>query len=81
MSFDPCNRSLNLGVHWDSNSQSGSLLGSVRVHSFTVSYTPGNMRFDSWTSLLACTLTSPCLDRKPKVRVMTFIHVSGLKSH
>jgi hypothetical protein len=28
-------------VHRDSNSQSGSSLGSVRVHSFTLSYTPG----------------------------------------
>jgi hypothetical protein len=28
-----------LGVHWDSISQSGNCLGSVKVHSFTLSYT------------------------------------------
>jgi len=57
------------GVHWDSNSQSGSSLGSVKVHSFIVSYTPGNMKCDSRASLLAHTLASPCLGCRPKVRV------------
>ncbi len=50
--------------------QIGSL-GSVRVHSFTLSYTPMNMKCDSQVSFLARTLTSPCLSRKPKARVMT----------
>jgi hypothetical protein len=36
----------NLGVHQDSISQSGNCLGSVNVHSLTLSYTPGSMRCD-----------------------------------
>jgi hypothetical protein len=36
------------GVHWDSNSQSGSSLRSVRIHSLTVSCTSENMKCDSW---------------------------------
>jgi hypothetical protein len=58
-------------VHRNSNSQNGSLLGSVRVHSFTLSFTPENMRCDSQASLLACNLVSPCFGREPKVRVVT----------
>jgi hypothetical protein len=51
--------------------QSESSFGSVKVHSFTLSYTPGNMKCDSWASFLACTLASPCLGREPKVRAAT----------
>jgi hypothetical protein len=37
MSFDPCNRALKIQKSfWDSNSQHGSSLGSVRVHSLTL---------------------------------------------
>ncbi len=56
----------NSGVHRDFNSQSGSSLGSVRVHSFTLSYTPESMRRDSLASLLAHNL---CLGCEPKARV------------
>jgi len=73
MGFDPCNCSLNLGIHRDSNSQSGSSLGSVRVHSVTFSCTPRSMKCDSLASLLACTFASPCLGHEPKVRVATFL--------
>jgi hypothetical protein len=52
-------------------SQSGSSLGGVRVHSFTLSYTPGSMRCDSRASLLARNLASPCLAREPKAKVAT----------
>jgi hypothetical protein len=31
------------------------------------------MRCDSWASLLAHTLTNPCLGREPKVRVATLM--------
>jgi hypothetical protein len=62
----------NLGVHRDSNSQSGSSLGSVRVHSLTLSYTLGSMKCDSRASLFARTFTSPCLGCEPKVKVATF---------
>ncbi len=42
------------------------------VHSFTFSYTFGNMKCDSWASFLARTFASPCLGHKPKVRVVTW---------
>jgi hypothetical protein len=52
------------GVHWDSNSQGGSSLGSVRVHSLTLFFTPR-------LPPLARNLVSPCLDREPKAKVTT----------
>jgi hypothetical protein len=61
----------NLRVHWDSNSQGGSSLESVKVHSLTLSYTLGNMWRDSRASLLTCNLASPYLGREPKARVVT----------
>ncbi len=51
MGFDPCNFLFeNLRVHQDSNPQSGSSLGSVKVHSLTLSYTLGSMKCDSQAS-------------------------------
>jgi len=67
----------DLGVHQVSNSPSGSPLGSVWVHSLTLSYTPGSMKCDSWASILAHTFVSPCLGRKPKARV-AIINVQGI---
>ncbi len=61
----------DLGIHRDSNSQNGSSLESVSVHSLTLSYTPGSMRCDSHDSFLDCTLASPCLGREPKAKVAT----------
>jgi hypothetical protein len=58
-------------VATDSNSQNGSSLGSVRVHSLTPFFTPKSMRCDSQISLLARNLASPCFSREPKVRVVT----------
>jgi hypothetical protein len=57
LNFDPYKTfSKNLGIHQDSNSQSGSSFGSVRVHSFTsptlqgaCGVTPG---LPSWTVTL-----------------------------
>jgi hypothetical protein len=43
----------------------------VSVHSFTLSYTLGNIKCDSQTFFLAHTLTSPYLGCKPKARVAT----------
>jgi len=43
----------------------------VEVHSLTLSHTPGNMKCDSRTSLLAHTFANPCLGCEPKVRVAT----------
>ncbi len=61
----------NLLIHQDSNSQSGSSLGSVKVHSLTLSYIPGSMKCDFWAPFLARTLANPCFGREPKVRVVT----------
>ncbi len=46
-------------------------LGSVWVHSFTLSYTPWNMKCDFQASLLARTFASTCLGRKLKTKVAT----------
>jgi hypothetical protein len=58
-------------VYRDSNSQRENSLGSVRVHSLTLSYTPKSMRCDSRASFLVRTLASPCLGCEPKARVAT----------
>ncbi len=50
---------------------SGSCLGSVKVHSLTFSYTPENMRCDSWASSWLATLQPFCLGHKPKAKVVT----------
>ncbi len=71
--------SKNLGVHWVSNSQNGSSLRSVRVHSLTLFCIPGSMKCDSQASFLAHNLTSLCLGREPKVRVVT-LKMGGVKS-
>ncbi len=71
MGFDPYNCSENSRVHWDSNSQSGSSLGSVDVHSLTLSHTPRNMKYESWASFLVRTFASPCFGREPRARVAT----------
>jgi hypothetical protein len=63
--------SKNLKVHRDSNSQSKNSLGNVKVHSLTLSYTLGSIKFDSWASLLAHTFVSHCLGLAPKAKVAT----------
>ncbi len=65
----------NLRIHRDSNSQSGSSLESVGVHSLTFSCTPKSMKCDSQASHLVRTFASLCLDYKPKVRVVTCCHL------
>jgi hypothetical protein len=73
MGFDPLQSLFkDLGLHWDSNSQSGNSLGSVKVHSLTLSYIPVKMKCDSRASLLAHTLASHYFGRKPKARVATY---------
>jgi hypothetical protein len=72
MSFDLLKLlSENSGIHWDSNSQSGSSLGSVKVHSFTLFYTLKKMKCDYRASFLAHTFTSLCIGHEPKARVPT----------
>jgi len=69
MNFGPYNCPLKI---WDSNFQSGSLLGSVGVHFLTLSYTPTTMKCDSQASLLARTFAIPYFGCEPKARVATF---------
>jgi hypothetical protein len=72
MGFDPCNCSLKIRKSIGTlNSQNGSSLGNVKVHSLTLSYTPGSMRCDSWAFLLAHTLARPFLCHEHKARVAT----------
>jgi hypothetical protein len=52
--------SKDLGLHWNSNSQNGSSLGSARVYSFTLFCTP---RLPSW----AATLQTPILVTNPRL--------------
>jgi len=53
------------------NSQSGSSLWSVEVHSFGLSHTPRSMKCDSWASLLVRSFVSPCFGHEPKVKATT----------
>jgi hypothetical protein len=44
MGFDPCNHALKIRESiWDSSSQHGNSLGSVRVHSLTLFALPGKI--------------------------------------
>jgi hypothetical protein len=43
----------------------------VEVHSFTLSYTPGNMKCDSRASFLIRTFANPCFGHEPEVKVVT----------
>jgi len=64
-----------------SNSQNGSSLGSVKVHSLTLSHTPRSMKCDSRTSLMAHTFASPCFGREPKARVATMVTTKHFSIH
>ncbi len=66
----------DLGIHRDSNSQSGSSFGSARVHFLTHSYTHGSMKCDSWASVLVRTFASPCFGHECKAKVATHAMVN-----
>jgi hypothetical protein len=57
------------------------LLGSVRVHSLTLSYTPGRMWCDSRASSWPAPLQPLSLGREPKARVATFVVGFGWFRH
>jgi hypothetical protein len=57
----------DLGVHWDSHSQSGSSFRSMEVHSFTFSYTPKSMKCDSWVSFWPMPLQTFALIASPRL--------------
>jgi len=64
----------NSGIHWDSNSQSGSSFGNVRVHSLTLSCTLESMKCDSWAHSWLAPLQALALV-EPKTRVVTGVKV------
>jgi len=73
MGFDPPQLFFkNMGVHLVFNFQSGNSLGSVKVHSLTLSHTPKNMKCDFMFSHLVCTFASPCLSCEPKAKIATY---------
>jgi hypothetical protein len=72
MGFHPWNHTLKIR---DSNSQIGSSLGRVKVHSLALSHILGSMKCDSWASFLARTFASPWFGREPKARVATFYFI------
>jgi hypothetical protein len=73
MSFDLCNHVLKIRKSiWDSNSQHGSSLGNVRVHSITLFAFLGACEITPGTPSWVATLWLPCLGRKLKAKVATF---------
>jgi len=54
-------------IHHDSNSQHGSSLGNVRVHSLTFSYTSGSMKCDSHAPSWFATLQASALVSNPRL--------------
>jgi hypothetical protein len=73
MNFFPCNFSLKI---WKSIKIPTPKVGAhLGVWGFipSFSYTPDNMKYDSWASLLANTFASLCLGYEPKAKVATLI--------
>jgi hypothetical protein len=56
-----------LEIHWDSNSQNGSSLGIVRVHSLTLFCTPRSMKCDSQTQSWPAPLQTLALVASPRL--------------
>ncbi len=75
MGFNPSNCALKIRESfWDSNSQHGSSLGSVRVHALTLFALPGACEVTPGSPSWLVTLQPLCLGREPKARVATFNH-------
>ncbi len=82
MGFDPCNRALKIRESiWNSNSQHGSSLGSVRVHSLTLfvfsgvcDVTPGSLSQPATLQPLAV-VTSPSLGLRQLVLMVDVVKV------
>ncbi len=68
MDFVPCNHALKIQESiWDSNSQHGSSLVSVKVHSLTFFALPGTCDVTHESLSWLATLQPPCLGHEPKV--------------
>jgi len=73
MGFDPYNCFLKIQESIGALIAKMGSLGSVTVHSLTLSCTPKSMKCDSQASLLAHTFINPCLGCKPKAKVATIV--------
>jgi hypothetical protein len=72
MGFDLWNCALKIWESfWDSNSQHGSSLGSVRVHALTLFALLGTCEMTPRSPFCLTTLQPPCLGREPKAKVVT----------
>jgi hypothetical protein len=72
--FNPNNYALKIQESiWDSNSQHGSSLRSVRVHSLTLFALSGACDVTPGSSSLPATLQPPHLGPEPKARVTTHL--------
>jgi hypothetical protein len=72
--FNPNNYALKIQESiWDSNSQHGSSLGSVRVHSLTLFALSGACDVTPGSSSSPATLQPPHLGHEPKARVTTHL--------
>jgi hypothetical protein len=82
MGFDPWNCTLKIWESfWDSNSQHGSSLGSVRVHALTLFALLGACEVTSGSPSWPATLQALCFGHEPKAKVATtLICLKGNKS-
>ncbi len=80
MGFDPYNCALKIWESfWDSNSQHGSSLGSVRVHALTLFALLGACEVSPMSPSWPATLQPPYLGREPKARVATTtLHITTI---
>jgi hypothetical protein len=76
MNFDPKNCALKIWESfWDSNSQHGSSLGNVRVHSLTLFTFLGACEVTPGSPFWLATFQPPCLRHEPKAKVTTGLHL------
>ncbi len=68
------------GLHQDSNSQSGSSLGSVGVHFFTISYTSGSMKCDFWAHSWPVPWQALALVASPRLGLQQFESYANQKN-
>ncbi len=75
ISFDPCNCTLKIWESiWDSNSQYGSSLGSVRVHSLTLFAFLGTCDVTLGSPSWPATLQPLALVASPRLRLWQFVN-------
>jgi hypothetical protein len=74
LSFDPCNRLLNIQEYTKTPTPKVELPWGVRVHSLTPSHTPGSMLCDSRPPSWLATLQTFVLVTSPRLRLQQNNH-------